>query len=70
MPELSEFTSEEQAAFKALIERPDLVRLLMEFGENMSAARRVSKWAAYVAGVATAIAALAFYLTGIFRGHG
>lgn len=70
MTELNDLTPEQMAAFKALMQRPDLVKLLMEFGENMSAARRFSKWIAWLAGIATAVAALVFYIVGIVRGHG
>ena len=66
---LSDLTEEQIEAWRALAQRPDLVRLLLEFGENMAAGRRVLKWVGWLAGIATGIAAMSFYLHGIFFGH-
>ena len=68
MPELDKYTPEQIAALKILLARPDLMPLWLEFLENMSAARRVMKWIAWIGGFATGLAALLFYIRGALNG--
>ena len=65
-----DFSEAQLAAIRALAERPDLVKVLIEFGDNMKAARRVARWIAYLAGIAMFIAGFAYYVTGVTRNHG
>ncbi|WP_298281283.1 hypothetical protein [Acidocella sp.] len=66
----SELSAAELAVLRPLVVRPELLALLMEFLENMSAARRMAKWVAYFFGIITAIAGLLYYLAGIAGGRG
>lgn len=66
----SELSAQELVLLRPLVSRPELLVLLIEFLENMSAARRMAKWVAYFFGIVTAILAAAYYVVGILSGRG
>ena len=52
----------------ALARRPDRLRTLVEFADNVAAGRRVLKLIAWLGAIATGAAALAYYLLAIRNG--
>ena len=61
-------TPEQEAALKPLLERPERLVILVNFIDNMLAAKRVSKLIAWMFGVSLAVLTGWFYLVSVFGG--
>lgn len=63
-------TTEQAAALTPLLERPERMEILVNFIDNMLAARQVSKLIAWAFGVLLAVLAACYYIASIFGGKG
>ena len=61
-------TSEQAAALKPLLDRPERLEILVSFIDNMLAAKQVSKIIAWTFGVLLALLAGCYYIASILGG--
>lgn len=66
--EVVTLTPEQSAALKPLLERPERLVILVNFIDNMLAARRVSKLVAWMFGFSLAVLTAWFYFVSVFGG--
>lgn len=64
--EIAPLTPEQMALLKPLLERPDRMAILVNFIDNMLAAKQVSKIIAWAFGIFLAALAAWFYFVSIF----